>query len=135
MGISFENIIINRNKIATFINIFCLLKKYSFNITSNVINKSKFNLINLFKEEKSYRFFCYSLVFVIVLNSIFNLVIDSSKNIFNDINFFDLLAGFLLFISLYAIGSSVKYLFKFDSVSLGITFYLFSFFIFVYTFL
>ena len=58
---------------------------------------------------------------------IFYLVI---KNIFGEINFFDLLAGLLLFLFLYAVGNLLKYLFRFESVSLGITLYLFSFFIF-----
>ncbi len=84
----------------------------------------------MFKEEKLYRYFCYSLVFIIFLNSIFNLLFGNKKNILDKINFFDLLAGLLLFISLYAVGNSLKYLLRFESVSLGITLYLFSFFIF-----
>ena len=84
----------------------------------------------MLKEEKLYRFFCYSLVFIIFLNSIFNLLFGNKKNILDEINFFDLIAGFLLFIFLYAVGNSLKYLLKFESVSLGITLYLFSFFIF-----
>ena len=84
----------------------------------------------MLKEEKLYRFFCYSLVFIIFLNSIFNLLFGNKKNILDEINFFDLIAGFLLFIFLYAVGNSLTYLLKFESVSLGITLYLFSFFIF-----
>ena len=84
----------------------------------------------MIKEEKLYRFFCYSLFFIIFLNAIFNILFGNKKNIFGEINFFDLLAGLLLFLFLYAVGNLLKYLFRFESVSLGITLYLFSFFIF-----
>tara|TARA_B100001287_G_scaffold201220_1_gene170603 strand:+ start:6219 stop:7613 length:1395 start_codon:yes stop_codon:yes gene_type:complete len=84
----------------------------------------------LFKEEKLYRFFCYSLVFIIFLNAIFNILFGDKSNSFDEINFFDIFAGLLLFIYLYAVGNSLKNLLRFDNVSLGITFYLFSFFIF-----
>jgi len=84
----------------------------------------------LFKEEKLYRFFCYLLVFIIFLNAIFNILFGDKNNIFDEINFFDIFAGLLLFISLYAVGNSLKNLLRFEYVSLGITFYLFSFFIF-----
>ena len=83
----------------------------------------------MFKEEKLYRFFCYSLIFVIFLNSIFNLLFGNKKYI-DEINFFDLLGGLLLFLFLYAVGNSLKFSLRFESVSLGIIFYLFSFFIF-----
>ncbi len=84
----------------------------------------------MFKEEKLYRFFCYSLVFIIFLNAIFNILFGDKSNSFDEINFFDIFAGLLLFIYLYAVGNSLKNLLRFDNVSLGITFYLFSFFIF-----
>tara|TARA_Y100000816_G_scaffold282897_1_gene259120 strand:+ start:2615 stop:4009 length:1395 start_codon:yes stop_codon:yes gene_type:complete len=84
----------------------------------------------LFKEERLYRFFCYSLVFIIFLNAIFNILFGDKSNSFDEINFFDIFAGLLLFIYLYAVGNSLKNLLRFDNVSLGITFYLFSFFIF-----
>ncbi len=84
----------------------------------------------MFKEEKLYRFFCYLLVFIIFLNAIFNILFGDKNNIFDEINFFDIFAGLLLFISLYAVGNSLKNLLRFEYVSLGITFYLFSFFIF-----
>ena len=83
----------------------------------------------MFKEEKLYRFFCYLLIFVIFLNSIFNLLFGNKKYI-DEINFFDLLGGLLLFLFLYAVGNSLKFSLRFESVSLGIIFYLFSFFIF-----
>ena len=84
----------------------------------------------MFKEERLYRFFCYSLVFIIFLNAIFNILFGDKSNSFDEINFFDIFAGLLLFIYLYAVGNSLKNLLRFDNVSLGITFYLFSFFIF-----
>ena len=83
----------------------------------------------MFKEEKLYRFFCYLLIFVIFLNYIFNLLFGNKKYI-DEINFFDLLGGLLLFLFLYAVGNSLKFSLRFESVSLGIIFYLFSFFIF-----
>ena len=83
----------------------------------------------MFKEEKLYRIFCYLLIFVIFLNSIFNLLFGNKKYI-DEINFFDLLGGLLLFLFLYAVGNSLKFSLRFESVSLGIIFYLFSFFIF-----
>ena len=84
----------------------------------------------MFKEERLYRFFCYSIVFIVFLNAIFNILFGDKSNSFDEINFFDIFAGLLLFISLYAVGNSLKNLLRFDYVSLGITFYLFSFFIF-----
>ncbi len=95
-----------------------------------VINKSKFNLIKSFKEEKIYRFFCYSLIFIIFLNATLNIFFQNRQVIFSNINLYDFIAGFLLFTCLYSVGNSIKSLLRFESISIGVTFYLFSFFIF-----
>jgi len=91
------------------------------------INKIKFNQI---KNEKLYRFFCYSLIFVVYLNSILNLFSRIQVDVFRTINFFDIGAGILLFTCLYFAGNSIKIILKFETTSIGITLYLFSFFIF-----
>jgi len=84
----------------------------------------------LFKEEKLYRYCCYSLFFVIILNSLINFVQKNSISYLSSINFFDLIAGILLFAFLYLVGNLVKKTLKYESVSVGIITYLFSFFIF-----
>ena len=93
------------------------------------ISKKTFKLDELFKEEKLYRFSCYLLFLIICLNSVFNIIQKNRVEILSNINFFDLTTGILLFIFLYLIGSLVKEVLQFDSVSLGVTSYLFSFFI------
>ncbi len=93
------------------------------------ISKKTFKLAELFKEEKLYRFSCYLLFLIICLNSVFNIIQKNRVEILSNINFFDLTTGILLFIFLYLIGSLVKEVLQFDSVSLGVTSYLFSFFI------
>jgi hypothetical protein len=94
------------------------------------INKNNFNQLKLFKNEKLYRFFCYSLIFIIFLNSILNLFSRNQADVFSTINIFDIGAGILLFTCLYFAGKSIKNILKFETISIGITFYLFSFFIF-----
>ena len=47
----------------------------------------------------------------------------------SSINFYDLIAGLLLFIFLYLVGNLVNTMLKLDSISVGIITYLFSFFI------
>jgi len=84
----------------------------------------------LFKEEKLYRFSCYALFLIICLNSIFNAFQKNRVNILSNINLFDLITGILLFIFLCLVGNLVNKLLKFESVSLGVTSYLFSFFLF-----
>ena len=83
----------------------------------------------MFKEEKLYRYCCYSLFFVIILNSLINFVQKNILSYLFSINFFDLVAGILLFAFLYLVGNLVKKIFKYDSLSVGIITYLFSFFI------
>ena len=83
----------------------------------------------MFKEEKLYRYCCYSLFFVIILNSLINFVQKNDISYLSSINFFDLVTGILLFAFLYLVGNFVKKIFKYDSVSVGIITYLFSFFI------
>ena len=96
----------------------------------NVINKNKFNLSKLFKEENLYRFFCYTLISIIFFNSIWNLFFQNRQDVISNINLFDFIAGISLFMCLYTVGNAIKKQFKFESVSIGIIFYLFSFFIF-----
>ncbi len=84
----------------------------------------------MFKEEKLYRFSCYALFLIICLNSIFNAFQKNRVNILSNINLFDLITGILLFIFLCLVGNLVNKLLKFESVSLGVTSYLFSFFLF-----
>ncbi len=93
------------------------------------ISKKTFKLSELFKEEKLYRLSCYLLFLIICLNSVFNIIQKNRVEISSNINFFDLTIGILLFIFLYLIGSLVKEVLQFDSVSIGVTSYLFSFFI------
>ncbi len=69
-------------------------------------------------------------IFIIFFNSTFNFVLSNKAETISNINFFDLIAGSLLFIFLYTIGVYIKFSFQLDSISLGIVFYLFSFFIF-----
>ena len=83
----------------------------------------------MFKEEILYRYFCYLLFLVVILNSAFNLIQINIVNYLTSINFYDLIAGLLLFTFLYLVGNLVKKILKFDSVSVGIIAYLFSFFI------
>lgn len=88
-----------------------------------------FKLLKKLKDEKLYRFFCYSLIFIIYLNSILNLFSINQEDNFSTINFFDIGAGILLFSSLFFAGNLIRNILKFESISIGITFYLFSFFI------
>ena len=76
-----------------------------------------------------YRYFCYSLLFVVILNSAFNFIQINMISYLSSINFYDLTTGLLLFTFLYLVGNLVKKILKFDSVSVGIIAYLFSFFI------
>lgn len=96
----------------------------------NVINKNKFNLFKLYKEDNLYMFFCYALISIIFFNSILNLFFQNRQDIFSKINLYDFIAGVALFICLYTVGKANKNQFNFESISIGITFYLFSFFIF-----
>ena len=83
----------------------------------------------MLKEEILYRYFCYLLFLVVILNSAFNFIQINIVNYLTSINFYDLIAGLLLFTFLYLVGNLVKKILKFDSVSVGIIAYLFSFFI------
>ena len=94
------------------------------------INKIKFSIFKSLKDEKLYRFFSYSLIFIIYLNSILNVFSRNQKDFFSTVNLFDIGAGILLFTSLYFAGNLIKNILEFESTSIGITFYLFSFFIF-----
>jgi hypothetical protein len=66
----------------------------------------------------------------VYLNSILNLFSRIQTDVFRTINFFDIGAGILLFTCLYFAGNSIKTILKFETTSIGITLYLFSFFIF-----
>jgi len=66
---------------------------------------------------------------VIILNSAFNFIQINIFDLLSRINFYDLIAGLLLFIFLYLVGNLVNTMLKLDSVSVGIITYLFSFFI------
>lgn len=59
-----------------------------------------------------------------------NLFSRIQVDIFRTINFFDIGAGILLFTFLYFAGKSIQIILKFETTSIGITLYLFSFFIF-----
>lgn len=68
----------------------------------------------------------YILIFIIILNSLINLLgFDSIEKI----NYFDIVSGILLFIYLILFGQLVDKLFNFQNISISIIFYLFSFFI------
>ena len=71
----------------------------------------------------------YVLIGAIVLNSIINVFRDKKLNTFFEINFFDIIAGVLLFTFLISFGKLIKNTFEFDSISISIVFYLFSFFV------
>ena len=59
-----------------------------------------------------------------------NLFSRIQADVFRTINFFDIGAGILLFTYLYFARNSITIILKFETTSIGITFYLFSFFIF-----
>ena len=84
-------------------------------------------LKNLYQDKSLYKYFCYFLIYLIVGNSLINL---TKNNFFLDINLFDLILGFFLFLFLYFVGYFIKNIFKFETISIGIIAYLFSFFIF-----
>ena len=67
--------------------------------------------------------FCHYFEFCI------NFIQINIVNYLTSINYFDLIAGILLFSFLYLVGNLVKKIFKYDSLSVGIITYLFSFFI------
>ena len=96
----------------------------------NIINKNKFNLFKLNKEENLYKFLCYALISIIFFNSIWNLFFQNRQDVFSNINLYDFIIGISLFICLCTVGNTIKKQFNFESVSIGIIFYLFSFFIF-----
>ncbi len=81
----------------------------------------------LYQDKSLYKYFCYFLIYLIVGNSLINL---TKNNFFLDINLFDLILGFFLFLFLYFVGYFIKNIFKFETISIGIIAYLFSFFIF-----
>ena len=66
--------------------------------------------------------------------NIFQLYLEpffqNRQDVISNINLFDFIAGISLFMCLYTVGNAIKKQFKFESVSIGIIFYLFSFFIF-----
>jgi len=64
---------------------------------------------------------------LIIGNSLINL---TKNNFLPDVNLFDLILGFFLFLFLYFVGYIIKNIFKFETISIGIIAYLFSFFIF-----
>ncbi len=71
----------------------------------------------------------YILISAILLNSIINIFREKKLNIFFEINFFDIIAGVFLFTFLLSFGKLIKNSFRFDSISISIVFYLFSFFV------
>ena len=62
----------------------------------------------MLKEEILYRYFCYLLFLVVILNSAFNFIQINIVNYLTSINFYDLIAGLLLFTFLYLVGNLVK---------------------------
>ena len=84
-------------------------------------------LKNLYQEKILYKYFCYFLIYLIIGNTLINLTKNDSLH---DINLFDLFLGFFLFLFLYFVGDFIKNIFKFETISIGIIAYLFSFFIF-----
>lgn len=84
-------------------------------------------LKNLYQNKILYRYFCYFLIYLIIGNSLINL---TKNNFLPDVNLFDLILGFFLFLFLYFVGYIIKNIFKFETISIGIIAYLFSFFIF-----
>ena len=68
----------------------------------------------------------YILIFIIILNSLINLL---GFDFIEKINYFDIVSGILLFIYLILFGQLVDKLFSFQNISISIIFYLFSFFI------
>lgn len=68
----------------------------------------------------------YILIFIIILNSLINLL---GFDFIEKINYFDIVSGILLFIYLILFGQLVDKLFNFQNISISIIFYLFSFFI------
>ena len=84
-------------------------------------------LKNLYQEKFLYKYFCYFLIYLIIGNTLINLTKNDSLH---DINLFDLFLGFFLFLFLYFVGDFIKNIFKFETISIGIIAYLFSFFIF-----
>ncbi len=68
----------------------------------------------------------YILIFIIILNSLINLL---GFDFIEKINYFDIVSGILLFIYLILFGQLVDKLFCFQNISISIIFYLFSFFI------
>ena len=84
-------------------------------------------LKNLYQEKILYKYFCYFLIYLIIGNTLINL---TKNDYLHDINLFDLFLGFFLFLFLYFVGDFIKNIFKFETISIGIIAYLFSFFIF-----
>ena len=84
-------------------------------------------LKNLYQEKNLYKYFCYFLIYLIIGNTLINLTKNDSLH---DINLFDLFLGFFLFLFLYFVGDFIKNIFKFETISIGIIAYFFSFFIF-----
>jgi len=94
------------------------------------MNSLKFiKLSKLLARDRVHISVSYFLVSVILLNSIINIFNDKKLNFFLEINFFDITSGLFLFTFLLNMGMLIKNSFKFDSISISIVFYLFSFFV------
>lgn len=81
----------------------------------------------LFLEKAIFKYICYIFISLIIINSIINIF---EHNVYDEFNLYDHILGFLLFLFLYSVGSYIKIVLKFETISISIIAYLFSFFIF-----
>lgn len=78
-------------------------------------------------KEKIISYTSYFLSLILVINFIYNQIINLK---FSKLNQFDLLAGILLFLLLFNVGKVIKQALNLKSISFSIVLYLFSFFVF-----
>ena len=71
----------------------------------------------------------YLSITAIITNSLLNLFSRGIYKVYLDINFYDIFVGLLFFTFLFSVGKLVKESNKFNSISIGIVFYLTSFFL------
>lgn len=89
-----------------------------------IINKLSIKL----RKNQIHILISYLLIGVILLNSILNVLKGKNFNTI-EVNYFDLIAGLFLFAFLISIGILIKDNLKFESISIAIVCYLFSFFV------
>ena len=73
---------------------------------------NKIKLSRLFNKNQSHTLIGYMLISLILLNSIINIFQDKKLNIFFEMNFFDIIAGLLLFAFLLNFGILINHLDK-----------------------